>query len=305
MKNKFSALGTRSTQELTFKDHINRLRICENMLRNLPKNASNEGIGQIATSAFIDVADTFLRVANTFKTNVFKFYRETKRSEIKFYSESHMLKIKQVEAVPFTTIMNVQIDIPSGCGLSYKSMVDDLGNIYNTISTYDFLKGLIKSLNKARIDIARENVNFDSLLTAEMNIVNKKNEELSKVVGSYLFTDLAKNERTTTDAFKNRFDSMAEFKQVRLTLEDYDKYITATSSYVTLLEEADRTIGGIAEYIKINPNVDKEFILRLASITRYLASAFDLYGETIKIQMAVEHNYIKVIEKIRETINNG
>lgn len=304
MKNKFSALGTKKVQELSFEDHINRLRACENMLRNLPKNASNESLGQMMVSTFVDVADVFLRVANTFKTNVFKFYKETKRSEIKFYSESHMLKIKQVEAVPYTTIMDVQIDIPAGCGISYKAMVDDLGSIYKSIATYEFLCGLIKSLNKARIDISRENVNFNSLLNSEMNIVNHRSEELNKVIGSYLFRELG-TERTSTDKFKNRFDSMAEFKQVRLTLEEYDKYITATSSYVTLLEEADKTIGGIAEYIKINPNVDKEFILRLSAITRFLASAFDLYGEAIKVQMAIEHNYIKVIETIRNEINKG
>lgn len=262
---------------------------------------SEEGIGSGLLKIFIGTADLFLKVGNTFKTNLFKFYKSLKRSEIRTYWESHMLKCKAVENMTITTVMNEKVPVPTGMVGSYKNSVEYIQSIYTNLDLASYADAIYNELVDIRRQMTRSQDAYKRGFKNTAVSAAMREDNLRKLVANQnkYFTD--KNSAPTV-AFKSCIGSMNDLTSLRGQLIDMEQYLGNTASLIDKVDNIDVIIGDITGYLTEDSEVDKVFIEQLAQTVRFLATAFDVYGSTVMRQMACEHNLILCYEQLYKKI---
>lgn len=278
-----------------FQDELRQLRMIHNYLRNL-ELISNEGVGTGLLKMFIAVTDTFLRVGNTFKTNVFKFYKSLKRSEMRYYFESHMTMCLKVENLPITDVSSVQIPIPSGMKGTYQNAILSMEQAYGVLDMESFAKGVLAAMIDLRRKLMRSEP-YKNVLVPMENIMNQRANSIKQLKGSMdkVFT----SQKTPPETkFIDVYKSMKEFKDVRVSLLDMEKYLADVNKMVNMVDDTNTVLADITSYLSEDSEVDKPMITSLINIVNYLATSYDVYGATTTHQMTVEHNHIGSIGRL-------
>ena len=278
-----------------FQEELRQLSMIHNYLRNLD-SVSNEGVGTGLLKMFIAVTDTFLRVGNTFKTNVFKFYKSLKRSEMRYYFESHMTMCLKVESLPITDVSSIQIPIPSGMKGTYQNAILSMEQVYSVLDMESFAKGVLAAMIDLRRKLMRSEPYKDVLVPME-NIMNQRVNSIKQLKGAMdkVFT----SQKTPPDTkFIDVYKSMKEFKDVRVSLLDMEKYLADVNKMVNMVDDTNTVLADITSYLSEDSEVDKPMITSLINIVNYLATSYDVYGATTTHQMTVEHNHIGSIGRL-------
>ena len=282
-----------------FQEVQKRIDVALEMLEGY--GVSEEGIGTGLLKVFVGVADLFIRVGNTFKTNLFKFYKDLKRSEIRYFYESHLLMCKTVEGRPYQDFMNEQISVPTGMISPYKKAIDYIDSVYGVLDLNAYAKALYDNLVDIRRQMTRGEVAYKRGFTATAQSATMLTNTLRNIVAkqTQVFTDKT---QSGTKQFKTVFGSMADFKDARVKLIDMEEYLQNTKSLIDQIDITDTIIGDITSYLTEDEEVDKKFIEQLAVTIKFLATAFDVYGTCAMRQMALEHNLILVYEQLYKKI---
>lgn len=281
-------LGLDDTPD-TYDKLINRLDIYDSYLKNASLS-SNEGMGTGLVRVFIGITDVFLRIGNTFKTNVFKFHKSLKRSEMRYFSESHTLKCKNVESQPYDKFFELKVDLPSGLIGTMTDGVIHIIKSYNDTNLASTVASVQKNLIAIRRQISRSEEGYKDIFQPMSKYIDERTMLVSKlnVEGSKLFTD----KRTDKVRFMLAYQSMQDFKNVRRNLLEYESALTGAKGLVSTIDELDLLIADITDHLRDEETLDIKFVQDLSKVVRYLASAFDLHGVTMSRQMALEHNHI-------------
>lgn len=279
---------------------LRKLEVYHNYLRTLD-TASTEGIGTGLLKIFIGVTDVFLKIGNTFKTNIFKFYKDLKRSEMRYYYESHTTMCLKAESIPITQVTNLDIPIPSGMKGTYQNACMSLEQVYTVLDIQAYGQGVLAALIDFRRKLMRSE-DYKSTLVPMVNLVKQRETSLNSLKGSVdkVFTE----QKTPMDVkFMSVYKTMKEFKDVRLSLLDMEKYLAATNGLVKMVDDIDTVLADITSYLTEDQEIDKALVTDMINIVKYMGVSFDIYGTTTTRQMAVEHNHIGAIGKVWSTIN--
>lgn len=279
---------------------LRKLEVYHNYLRTLD-TTSTEGIGTGLLKIFIGVTDVFLKIGNTFKTNIFKFYKDLKRSEMRYYYESHTTMCLKAESIPITQVTNLDIPIPSGMKGTYQNACMSLEQVYTVLDIQAYGQGVLAALIDFRRKLMRSE-DYKSTLVPMVNLVKQRETSLNSLKGSVdkVFTE----QKTPMNVkFMSVYKTMKEFKDVRLSLLDMEKYLAATNSLVKMVDDIDTVLADIISYLTEDQEIDKALVTDMINIVKYMGVSFDIYGTTTTRQMAVEHNHIGAIGKVWSTIN--
>ena len=279
---------------------LRKLEVYHNYIRTLDIT-STEGIGTGLLKIFIGVTDVFLKIGNTFKTNIFKFYKDLKRSEMRYYYESHTTMCLKAESIPITRVTNLDIPIPSGMKGTYQNACMSLEQVYTVLDIQAYGQGVLAALIDFRRKLMRSE-DYKSTLVPMVNLVKQRETSLNSLKGSVdkVFTE----QKTPMDVkFMSVYKTMKEFKDVRLSLLDMEKYLAATNGLVKMVDDIDTVLADITSYLTEDQEIDKALVTDMINIVKYMGVSFDIYGTTTTRQMAVEHNHIGAIGKVWSTIN--
>lgn len=287
MKMNLKALDTKEPE--SYATLTKQLDVYDSYLKNIALS-SNEGLGTGLVKIFVGVTDVFLRVGHTFKTNVFKFHKSLKRSEMKFYSESHVLKCKLVESKEYSQFFKLPVDIPSGLVVPFVDAVKLCIDSYTDPDLITMVTGAYKNLEIVRTQLARLQDDYKQIFIPMRKVIDERTRLVSNltVTGAKIFTD----KRTNQIPFEKAYNSMLEFKEVRTTLLGLESKLTDAMHLIKLIDELDNVISDITRALQDDTNMDIAFVTDLSKVVRYLAAAFDLHGVTMSRQMALEHNHI-------------
>lgn len=304
MKLSLSVLDQSNKTDTNFKSLLHQLDAYDAYLRALSDGSSNEGIGTGLLKVFVGITDVLLRVGNTFKTNMFKFYKGIKRSEMRFYSESHALKCKVTEGQSFDKLMNLSVDYPSGMQTTFLIAVESVSGDYASMNLAINMQSISNIFKELRVLVQRSA--SDQCVQCIAPIVTSSTTQsanLSKRVAaaSKLFTETNTNKAN----FDMLYKSMAEFKQVRLSLLALESRLNDTGSLLNMIDELDPLIADITEWLHDDTNLNKRFVEGMSTIVRYLANALDYYGTIATRQMALEHNHILNINTCYDSIGQS
>lgn len=279
---------------------LRKLEVYHNYVRSLDVT-SNEGIGTGLLKIFIGVTDTFLRIGNTFKTNIFKFYKDLKRSEMRYYYESHTTMCLKAESIPITQVTNLEVPVPSGMKGTYQNACMSLEQVYNILDIQSYGQGVLAALIDFRRKLMRSE-DYKNTLVPMTNLVKQRETSLNSLKSSVdkVFTE----QKTPMNVkFMDVYKTMKEFKDTRLALLDMEKYLAATNKLVKLVDDIDTVLADITSYLTEDQEIDKALVTDMINIVKYMGVSFDIYGTTTTRQMAVEHNHIGAIGKVWSTIN--
>lgn len=279
---------------------LRKLEVYHNYIRTLD-TTSTEGIGTGLLKIFIGVTDVFLKIGNTFKTNIFKFYKDLKRSEMRYYYESHTTMCLKAESIPITQVTNLDIPIPSGMKGTYQNACMSLEQVYTVLDIQAYGQGVLAALIDFRRKLMRSE-DYKSTLVPMTNLVKQRETSLNSLKGSVdkVFTE----QKTPMDVkFMSVYKTMKEFKDVRLSLLDMEKYLAATNGLVKMVDDIDTVLADITSYLTEDQEIDKALVTDMINIVKYMGVSFDIYGTTTTRQMAVEHNHIGAIGKVWSTIH--
>ncbi len=291
-------LATQTWDSKAFVDIQKKLDTTLRMLDGY--GVSEEGIGTGLLKVFIGVADMFLKVGNTFKTNIFKFYKSLKRSELRFYWESHMLLCKTVEEQPITKFMNLQVPIPTGMVAGYADTIDYIDRVFTTVDLRNYGEAIYKELQDIRRQMTRSQTVYKQGFKGTANSAALREQTVRKLIAEQ--TKYFADKQIGTMAFSKAFKSMKDLNTCRGKLLDMEKYLGQTDAMVKLVDDIDVIVSDITGYLTEDSEVDKVFIEQLASTIRFLATAFDIYGTYAMRQMATEHNLILTYETLYKKI---
>ncbi len=285
---------------VAFENDMRQLESYRQYLRSLD-GVSTEGLGTGLLKVFIGVTDIFLRVGNTFKTNVFKFYKEFKRSEMRYYFESHTTMCLKAEGVPFPQVAELDVPIPSGMKGVYQIACLTLLQTYTSLDLMSYANGVHAALVDMRRKLTRSE-DYKTVLVPLENIMNQRAAGVKSIQNTIdrVFTQT----KTPLEVkFKDVYKSMKEFKDVRIALLDQEKYLADAGKMVALVDQIDVVLADITSYLSNDEEVDKAMITSMINIVKFMATCFDIYGANVTRQMAVEHNHIGALCKVWSTVN--
>ena len=251
------------------------------------KTATNR---DYSTEGFITkIGDCFLAMANAFKTNIFKFWKSLKRSEIHTFSDSNVLMAKQVDGTDFTTFMDVQVDQPTGMKCKYVDAVEAVKGIYEQLDAYNYICTVAEEMKGVQYKLFNNQMNFSSAA-----FPLHQQQEKNKTLAWAEKIDTACYPSRTFDRpkFKQVYASMHEFASVRKELLDLEIHLQNINSFVDKVDGISSALSDMQTHTLQLENVPKQFITQLAEAIRLTAKCADVYGQNCMRQLALEHNQV-------------
>ena len=235
------------------------------------------------------IGDVFLSMANTFKTNVFKFTKALKRSEMRLFNDGNFFLCKQVDSSQFTAVMDIDVDIPTGMITTYANAVRYIGSVYEQLDALNYGINVKDAIAEVRYKLYNNNLDPTKSFSPS-NLVAGKDAVLKKAVDEQkkCYKD---NGPCVKIKFKSAYSSMDEFAKVKSSLLDMEGRLQDVNKFVNVMDDTSATIGDITNYLQ-QCQLPPQFIRMLADSIRIVGASFDLYGQTVMRQMALEHNHI-------------
>lgn len=293
----FTLTSTAIREEETLESIANRADVWLAYIQNLEGDVSTEGFGIATLKALAGLTDLFGRLAMTLKTNVFRFYKNTKRSEMKFYSDSHLASIRIIEGLSYDKVMNLDIPVPSGMLCTYAKGCTAVTAVYNSLDMVNTAKMLYKACTDIYRMMSLNDPAYQKALDNVFRLMEsrKKGITASIDVANKCFTQ----QRTGEVKFSKAYASMKEFKDVRLSLLDMEGRLQSVGDLIALIEDTDGVLDNVTSYVTENEGaVSAAFLERLANTIKTLAWFYESYGNNATRQMGLEHNHILVMDKV-------
>ena len=253
------------------------------------RGKSTEGLQAGTVGLFVGVSDLFARIGNTFKANLSRFYKDLKRSEIKFYCDSHPALIKEVESTPISRFLELEMDVPNGLVTDFRRAATQISNAYLVIDLVSMTNGVMDALKEARTKLSRNDSSYVNNLVPLCNIVRSREQGLktAQIEMDKVFTET----RTGTVLFRKAYDSMQDMAAVRVTLLGLEPKLQDVNRLLKNIDDIDAMVADLTSYIAEGSDIDAKLVDDFACTVRFMASAFEFYGINATRQMALEHNH--------------
>jgi len=243
-----------------------------------------------STEGFLGkIADNFLSMANTFKTNVFKFTKALKRSEMRIFVEGNYFLCRDVDKEPFTSFMNMDVDIPTGMITKYINTVEYISAVYDQIDALNYGSNVLNTLKELRYKLYNNQSNVLTNFAPAKTIAEK--EKVLKWAASTQVKCYKDKGAAPKMKFKAAYGSMEEFASIKDKLLNMETRLQSVDKFVDQMDDISLVIGDLTNHIE-NNSVPASFINGLSDGIRVVGASFDLYGQTAMRQMALEHNHI-------------
>jgi len=257
-----------------------------------------EGFVDSVGAMLTGLSDISTRLLFSLKANIFSFYKSLKRSEIREYSEGHILKIKQIEEQPFNVYMDIEVPVPAEMTARYFPAVITVEEFYRALDITNTVDSFNKVLVRVRQGVVRDEPNYgiDLIQLAQFNDIKLK--KVNEAVANHNSNFAGEKGKENIRSFKEAYASMKEFHDVRLTLIGMEPHLQGVSSVLAIMQNANQTLAQLAKTLGKSEKVQAEFIKQLVISIKNVASMLDLFGTACHAQMALEHNHVCVLETI-------
>lgn len=289
-------------KEDTFQSLMDRLSFYEKYLTKLDNGSvAQEGVMSGLGSMLVGLSEISMRLLFSLRANLFSFHKSLKRSEIREYTESHMIQVKQIEDLSFNTIMDSKIPVPSEMTARYLPAAQMVNELYAALDILQTIQNFSKIMVQVRRGVTMDTPNYgvDLIQLAQFNEMKMKkvNAAVANHNANFAGEKTGKNDRL----FKEAYASMQEFRDVRTLLTSMEKNLQEADTVLGQMESANKTLNQVATTLSKTNTVQVDFMKQLVICIRNMASMVDIYGTACHAQMALEHNHVCVIGTL---INN-
>ena len=269
-------------------------RITE-VLKNLPsQEVSQEGLGSnILGKMIIGIADTFLGLLNSFKTNLFKFNKHLKRSEIKEFIESNRTKVWTVTNQIKNINQDVKLDAPAGMRVTFMTAIETLKLVYTQLNALATAKTLNSSLAEICRNVASNDSNASSSVSTAANYINvvikgSKNAVLKcqKEFGG------TRSEKINWMELYSGIEEIAKTVNELLGMESRLQDVNQLTELIRQMEGTLRCIVDTVKNASDEVKMSNRDLIVLGETAKNVALIFDSYGLAATRQLMLEHNTV-------------
>ncbi len=274
-------------------------------LKNLEEHTlvtANEGLWQFIKGCLTSIGNVFGHIVTLFTTNVFKFYKSLKRTEIRYYNESNKFTMLSIFSQSYEDLSEISIPFPNGMTVTYMEALDKTmialdkldiltrANLAVTVSS-KILDGL-KS-GSVMYDIIRSGV-----ASSDTTNVRDVVEAAKKCI------DERKNTSNDKKYFKDLFISLADFQKCNEMALDCDKYVDIVNTVHKKMANCSDNFTEIVKTIERSAGngVTKDDVENLSTLAYTLADTFDMFSAMMFNFHKLEHNLVETYKVIRKEL---
>lgn len=259
---------------------------------------SLEGLNSnIIGRLFVSVVDTFGQLLCTFTTNLTKFTKSLKRSEIHEWCNSNLLKVRVVESIPYANAIGIDVDVPANMKGKYLDVTTRLIALYgnlNAVNTSTLVVNtftdVLKAINNNSKTIAPQISSAASVIKRVMSV---SKPAVDKVMGDF------DDKFSYKVKFEKAFLTMKELADTRSALLDAEPFLQDVSKLKDMTQSMETTCKEIVDAINVNEgSVTSRDLMVLAEIAKSSALVMNAYGMAATRQMMLEHNLILVYNRL-------
>lgn len=254
---------------------------------------AGESLGSMILNMVTYIADCIIKLLNNFKSVIFKFYKNLKRTELRYYIESNAIKVKRILSVPYTELVDINVDIPRGMSKPYKVTTNTIVEALTILDMKNRAEGFLGKILDLEQKVYSNDLSSSKYLgkVDDLSVIQKSYNEIDKCFKGGTGTVKVKFSKVFED--DNCFEDSLN---LILNSETFD-YEVATIH--NTLEKCSEHMFKIVDYIKENRSeLNKTQILDLSKSTMTIAKLFDMYGNAIYDKQKVEHNFVLVLTAV-------
>lgn len=265
--------------------------------------AADEGLWQVIKTILTAIGNVSIHLANLVKTNIFKFYKSLKRTEIVYYNESNKISMLRIWSCSEDELKDMVLPFPNGFKTTY---LDALDKTYTALDVLDIT---------TRAQIA---------ITVSTNILNglKHGGMMSDIIASGITSvdttkvkipvDLAlkciddtKNTSREERTFTQLFGNVATMKLCNDKAISFTKHVDQTNLVHKKLAICSDITNEIVKTIErtAGQGVNKADVENIAQIAYVLADTFDMFAQCLLQFHKLEHNQVECYKEIRRKLS--
>lgn len=251
------------------------------------------------------INDVVLRLFNNFKAIVIK---GGKRSELKYFYESHVSAVKRIEGKTIDAYADVMVDFPTGMVGSYNDAVAAITAVYASMDIEQIVNEAMKTTDTILSSMSKGSTTHEDVVAFSDKVLDGllKKQMVAMKVYSKIFT--GKTRGKEMKKVSTLFKTIDDLKSCRITLLSQEDKLLSSVTINNRLEKMYESVGLAVEFMKNSleskdPDTytpSKAFVKSFMDYIGRLGMAVSNYGEVVVAQMAVEHNLALVYSKMME-----
>lgn len=270
-----------------------------NEILNYNFNVANESL-VTAMSRFIrNLLNVIFKIMNNFRAMTIKGFRDLKRTELEAYTDSIKFTVNRILDFSYTTLYNLDVDIPLGMIKPYKVTTTKIKDCLDSMNMLTRLNGVTTSVNSL----------ITSLMTGTNSVIKQNSINLGELKSlEHLYKEehncFSSSYRKEKEKFSKVFESDHCFRDTyellkKVVVNEYD--VSKVYSTLEQLYSKFETILKMLENKEVS--LTKTDLIQLSGQTTSLAKLFDMYGILIEDLQRVEHNFVCIMKEIHSTYN--
>lgn len=261
-------------------------------------STSQEGLNSNFFGRFlVSVCDTFVGLCNTAATNITRITKSIKRGELHEFVDSNKFKVKTVDNIPYSRLVGFKVDIPAKMAGTYKSAISSIATVYVKLNALNTSKLLLNSLNQVYTSLTNNDGRTAGIIQSTYGVVDSIVRASKDVI------------MTCQNQFAAKFQEKANFDDIFLTKEEWiesrdmmlelEPRLQEARSIRENIETIETTLKNICNFIGSNSeNLGQSDVVKFGEMIKHVALVMDGYNLAVTRQMALEHNYVLMINAI-------
>jgi len=239
-------------------------------------------------------------IVMNFTSRIVKIGRTVKRSELRTYHDRYPLNCLKALNANYIDILDTEIAVPFGMQSSYLETSENIKHFFDYVSV-GLLSSYKHNMDELYKYISTRNMTGSSSFAPEIykkSMIDADRENLFIKHTS----DFSAKVKESFVPFKSKFKNIEEFKATDKTLLSLNEILVTVGKVVGMVHDTVSVTDKVVYYIQNSDNykemITVDFIKNLTEYVRSMAEAYDMYASVMEAQVALEHNFCKVIDKI-------
>lgn len=243
------------------------------------------------------IGDSVLQITNTFKALTLA---GGKRSELKFWYESHVTSTKAIEGSDSALFEDLMVDIPTGMRGTYAAAVAAIADNYSVMDVEAVLKQGVTVADTILSSMSKGSQGHESLVSANVRILEAKLKNWNAPIGALEKQFSPSGKSLEKKPFKAVVGSVSDLKNTRITLIGFEDNLLKVTRIRNNSDKMNHSINLVVDFIEraneggadLSYVPSREFLQNLASYASMIALVLENYSAVVTKQLAVEHNLV-------------
>lgn len=261
--------------------------------------------GNFFGRAIVSVLDTFTGLLNTFVTNITKFHKNLKRSELREFVQSNRMKVSVVCNSLQRMLGDVKVYAPAGMNTSYCEAIDTLALIYIQLNAIETARTMQTALQEMFAQMSAGDKSVTKHIASASNYISTV-IKASKQAVLKCQKDFG-SDRADTVVWHKVYPALTDIKLSVEKLLALEGRLQDVHKLAEMAQQMEAVVRGIVDLVKDKGAselpVSNKDIVNIGETAKQLSLVFDSYSMAATRQMTLEHNTVLNINALFKSMS--